>query len=275
MSELLLFGAPLGLFVATLAYLLYYRASAIRKIDKAYWKALNIPWSLATISSFLLLTVGAYQAEHRQQFDLAKWKVNTSLEMALGFADASEVKWCSAQSSERNAVRSLGSESTLDEFCSALQELQSLAKTQSHSTAYQAVVSRLERLNHPMIPRHEVISITVSTHKLQASLQRLQEISVPWSASSTSRWFTVAIACLFAVAAGVRIATVYAEYRMQTIEDALRAPLDGTAANPQGLARSRPESLTSATQDMRAEAEPLSSQAQPGGGALNHQFDAA
>jgi hypothetical protein len=219
MSSLLLFGLPLLLFATTLAFFLTQRRETIQRRDKAYWKALNIPWSLVTICSFLLLTSGAYQAEQRQRFDLATWKVNTSKEMALGFVDSSEAKWCVDASPERRAVSHLGHAAKLDDFCVALREIQQQAKM-PRGADYGASIALLEKVSHPMIPRHEILSVLLGTKKLAASEERLEELGTHWDVFRISMWPTLFIACVFAVAAAVRVATVYAEWQIQLLEDA-------------------------------------------------------
>jgi hypothetical protein len=224
MPSLLLFALPLSAFVLTLLYLLRFRAGAAGHTDKLYWKALNVPWSMVTVCSVMVFAYGVYQAEQRQQYDLAAWKVTVAREMALGFADASEAKWCSANSSDRRALLSLAAEGSLEDFCTALHALQAFGASATKAEDYAAVVARLSRVSHPMIPRHEVISVTLSTKKLAASTAQLLAMGDPWVSRAASHWVALAVAVLLAIAAAVRIATVHAEWRIQLAEDAMHVP---------------------------------------------------
>jgi hypothetical protein len=85
---------------------------------------------------------------------------------------------------------------------------------------YGASIALLEEVSHPMIPRHEILSVLLGTKKLAASEERLNELGTHWDLFRISMWPTLFIACVFAVAAAVRVATVYAEWQIQLIEDA-------------------------------------------------------
>jgi hypothetical protein len=230
MSILLVIGLPLALFALTSWYFMTRRSERIVRRDKAYWKALNVPWSLVTILSFVLLAFGAYQAEQRQALDLARWKVNIAKESMLAFADASELKWCAADSSDRVAVRSLQEDNSLDTFCAALHQLQQLSSELQPTTNFGSVLQQLESVRHPMIPRHELISVTIAARKLQSSLTQMRMLQTPLGSTGFARWMTLVVACVFAVAAAVRVATVYAEWKIQVVEDEER--LRASAAIP-------------------------------------------
>lgn len=221
MSNLLLFGLPLCLFATTLAFFLTQRSETIRHRNKAYWKALNIPWSLVTICSVLLLTTGAYQNEQRQRWDLAIWKVNTSKEMALGFVDSSEAKWC-ASNEVHGVAGTFAKPGSLHEFCDVLHDVQQ--QTQLTAGAdYSSAIAKLETTTFPMIPRHEVISVLLGTKKLAFSEERLNELGPRPFLFRVSMWPTLILACLFALAAAVRVATVHAEWKIQLLEDEMRS----------------------------------------------------
>jgi hypothetical protein len=204
-------GLPLALFFLTLIYFFAFKRSTIAARQKSYWKGINVPCSLVAVLSFLLLAFSGYQNEQKQRYDMVRWKANVASELAQWTVGTTHARWC--QEVGQEAPQSL---------CAALHKTLVFDAPADGLMAYQAALRALEILPSTLIPKYEMAGVMTALRRAERMAAEALAMPSPRRGSGPplDAWVTLLLSCFLALSAAVRVVTVYAEWKIQLLEDA-------------------------------------------------------
>jgi hypothetical protein len=224
LHSFVILGLPLTLFFLTLAYFFAFKRSTIAARQKAYWKGINVPCSLVAVLSFLLLAFSGYQNEQKQRFDMLRWKASVAGELAQWTAGTTQARWCQEQSGyvKRDVKLSSGQEVSVQSLCEALNTTLLSDAPADRLMAYQGALKALETLPSTLITKAEVAGMVTSLRRAERMAAEVQVMpsSGRGSGALVNAWGALLLSCFLALSAAVRVVSVYAEWKIQLLEDA-------------------------------------------------------